>query len=121
MRIRIIALAIVAAACGLMTQSAPEPGASNIPEYTKDNQLVFPSHYREWIFLSSGLGMIYGPVAEANRDRPPPLDNVFVTPAVYHSFLETGKWPEKTMFVLEVRSSVSKGSINKGEIGRAHV
>jgi hypothetical protein len=114
MRFRIIALAIVAAACGLMTQSAPEPGASGVPEYSKDSQLIFPSHYREWIFLSSGLGMIYGPVAEANRDRPPAFDNVFVTPAAYHSFVETGKWPEKTMFVLEVRSSISKGSINKG-------
>ena len=26
-----------------------------------------PSHYREWVFLSSGLGMTYGPAAEANR------------------------------------------------------
>lgn len=114
MNTKMVVLAVIAAAGGLMTQWAAEPGASNTPEYTKDNQLVFPSNYREWIFLSSGLGMIYGPVAEANRDRPPAFDNVFVTPAAYHSFLETGKWPEKTMFVLEVRSGVSKGSINNG-------
>ena len=62
----------------------------------------------------SGLGMTYGPVAEANRDMGPMFDNVFVTPAAYHSFLETGKWPEKTMFVLEVRGAVEKGSINNG-------
>jgi hypothetical protein len=86
----------------------------SVPEYTKDNQLIFPSHYREWIYLSSGLGMTYGPVAEATRDRGPSFDNVFVTPAAYRSFLDTGKWPEKTMFVLEVRSSISKGSINNG-------
>ena len=114
MRTRIMACAVIAAAGGLMTQWAAEPGASNTPEYMKDKQLVFPSNYREWIFLSSGLGMIYGPVAEANRDRPPAFDNVFVTPAAYKSFLETGKWPEKTMFVLEVRSGVSNGSINNG-------
>lgn len=114
MRTRIMVFAVIAAAGGLMTQWAAEPGASSVPEYTKDNLLVLPAHYREWIFLSSGLGMIYGPVAEANRDRPPAFDNVFVTPAAYQSFLETGKWPEKTMFVLEVRSSVSKGSINNG-------
>ena len=41
-----------------MTQWAAEPGAANTPEYTKDNQLVFPSNYREWIFLSSGLGIV---------------------------------------------------------------
>jgi len=113
MQKRIICLGVLVAG-GLMTQRAAEPAASSVPEYTKDNQLIFPSHYREWVFLSSGLGMIYGPVAEANRDRPPAFDNVFVTPAAYHSFVETGKWPEKTIFVLEVRSSISKGSINKG-------
>ena len=114
MQTRVIAFAVVAAAAGLMTQWAAEPGASNLPEYTKDNQLVLPSHYREWIFLSSGLGMTYGPIAEANSSMGPMFDNVFVTPAAYHSFLETGKWPEKTMFVLEVRGAVSKGSINNG-------
>ncbi|HWY47028.1 MAG TPA: cytochrome P460 family protein [Bryobacteraceae bacterium] len=114
MQTRVIAFAVVAAAAGLMTQWAAEPGASSVPEYTKDNQLVLPSHYREWIFLSSGLGMTYGPIAEANSSMGPMFDNVFVTPAAYHSFLETGKWPEKTMFVLEVRGAVSKGSINNG-------
>lgn len=42
------------------------------------------------------------------------FDNVFVTPQAYHAFLRTGTWPDKTMFVLEVRSSSTKGSINKG-------
>ena len=114
MRTTIILLAVVAAAGGWMLQKAAEPAASNVPEYTQDNQLRMPSHYREWIFLSSGLGMTYGPAAEANRSMGPMFDNVFVTPAAYHSFLETGKWPEKTMFVLEVRAATSKGSINNG-------
>ena len=33
------------------------------PEYTKDGKLSRPLNYREWIFLSSGLGMTYGPLA----------------------------------------------------------
>jgi hypothetical protein len=114
MRTRVIIFAAVAAAGVLMTLWGAEPGVSSAPEYTNDNQLVFPSHYREWIFLSSGLGMTYGPAAEANRDRGPMFDNVFVTPAAYHSFLETGKWPEKTMFALEIRAATGKGSINNG-------
>ena len=89
-------------------------GTANSPQFTSDQQLVKPANYREWVYLSSGLGMTYGPVAEANRDRPPMFDNVFVTPAAYQGFLQSGKWPEKTMFVLEVRSSVNKGSINNG-------
>lgn len=41
------------------------------------------------------------------------FDNVFVAPQAYKAFLQTGTWPDKTMFALEVRSSASKGSINK--------
>ncbi len=44
----------------------------------------------------------------------PAFTNVFVNPAAYRSFLATGKWPDKTMLLLEVRASASKGSINKG-------
>ena len=47
------------------------------------------------------------------RDSPA-FTNVFVNPAAYRSFVSTGKWPDKTMLVLEIRASASKGSINQG-------
>jgi len=72
------------------------------PRYTADGQLTRPENYREWIYLSSGLGMSYGPNASTNPENPN-FDNVFVTPAAYKSFQATGTWPDKTMFVLEVR------------------
>jgi hypothetical protein len=72
-----------------------------------------PDNYREWIYLSSGLGMTYGPAANANTSNPQ-FDNVFVTPGAYKSFLSSGTWPDKTMFVLEVRGAATKGSINNG-------
>jgi Cytochrome P460 len=80
------------------------------PRYTKDGQLMRPDNYREWIYLSSGLGMTYGTV-DTFAER---FDNVFVARQAYQAFLQTGAWPDKTMFVLEVRSSATKGSINKG-------
>ena len=84
------------------------------PEFSKDGQIVLPENYREWVFLSSGLGMTYGPLGDANSNRPPLFDNVFVNPPAYQAFLKTGTWPEHTMFILEARSSISKGSINNG-------
>jgi hypothetical protein len=80
------------------------------PLYTPDSQLKFPADYREWIFLSSGSGMTYGPLA---REGPPQFENVFVNPESYHAFLRTGHWPDKTTFVLEIRASESHGSINQ--------
>jgi hypothetical protein len=79
-------------------------------KYEADGQLVRPD-YREWVFLGSGLGMTYGPAAELSRD--PKFDTVFVSPASWKVFRETGKWPDKTVFILEVRASTSQGSINK--------
>jgi hypothetical protein len=81
------------------------------PRYTQEGLLLRPRDYREWVFLSSGLGMTYGPLA---RPGEPRFDNVFASPAAYRSFLQTGRWPDKTMLVLEVRASEGKGSINQG-------
>ena len=47
-------------------------------------------------------------------ESSPRFDNVFVSRLSYAEFLKTGKWPDNTMFLLEVRSSQSKGSINTG-------
>jgi len=88
--------------------------ADDGPQYTADGRLVRPANYREWIYVSSGLGMTYGPAVKMAHDMNPSFDNVFVTRAAYQSFMETGKWPDKTMFVLEVRAAESKGSINHG-------
>ena len=81
------------------------------PQFTKNNELIRPTDYREWVYVSSGLGMAYGPAAKETAD--PPFDNVFVQPAAYHAFMESGRWPDKTIFVLEVRAAKDHGSINK--------
>jgi hypothetical protein len=78
------------------------------PQYTGDNHLLRPADYRDWIFLSSGLGMSYS--AQAGHEM---FTNVFVPQWAYQEFLKSGKWPEKTMFVVEERGATSKGSINK--------
>lgn len=83
------------------------------PQYTADGQLKLPKDYREWIFLSSGLGMVYGPLASANREDNPMFDNVYANRSAYRAFLDSGRWPDKTVLVLEVRGSQSKGSINQ--------
>src|SRR5437868_1059762 len=99
------------AALVLTAADRPDPDG---PQFTPDGQLVRPDNYREWVYLSSGLGMTYGPVRQENPERPPMFDNVFVTRNAYRLFLETGKWPDKTVFILEIRASGSKSSINNG-------
>jgi hypothetical protein len=88
------------------------PGfTGNDPRFTPDNELIRPTNYREWVYLTTGLGMSYG-IRPPATDKPN-FDNVFVEPSAYKAFLATGHWPDKTIFILEVRSSETHGSINK--------
>lgn len=101
-------LLIVVAALTLAAQTSTDG-----PQFNPDGQLTLPTDYRQWIYLSSGLGMTYGPAASADPTDPK-FDNVFVNPSAYRAFIETGHWPDKTMFILEVRGATSHGSINNG-------
>lgn len=106
----IIALAVVATVYA-GNKKADQLSKSSAPQYTADNQLIRPADYRQWVYVSSGLGMNYAPGVAANNT--PSFTNVFVNPESYKAFMSTGKWPDKTVFALEIYSSASHGSINK--------
>jgi cytochrome P460 len=112
MTFRTAAIALAAAALGLTAGAVshaqtPKPAAA----FTADGKLGFPKDYRTWVYLSSGLDMSY--VENMNMGEQHTFDNVFVDPAAYAAFLQTGHWPEGSVFVLEVRRGENKGSINK--------
>ena len=80
------------------------------PVYTQNGDMLPLAHYREWVYLSTGIDMSYLPGAARDHSK---FDNVFVNPGAYRSFLATGTWPDRTVLVLEVREALSKGSINQ--------
>jgi len=107
--------AVLLALAGSKTPATAESAAANAstaPVYTADGKLMFPPNYREWVYLTTGLDMDYSPTV--NLAEHSMFDNVFVNPEAYRAFVATGKWPDKTIFVLEGRVAGSKGSINKG-------
>ena len=83
---------------------------SGTPEYTAKGELKLPEQYREWVYMSTGMDMSY--TAGGNPDHHHMFDNVFVNPAAYKKFQETGTWPDKTLLVLEVRGA-ERTSINQ--------
>jgi len=102
-------IALVAVAVLRLSQGRAALAESDAPQYTADGKLLLPQDYREWIYLSSGLGMEYSPNGKPGSE----FTNVFVKPSAYRAFLSTGRWPDKTMFVLEERASAAKSSINR--------
>lgn len=111
-RFTIASIALVLAGAGALAADRTSPPASaHGPRYTDDGRLSFPSDYREWIYLSSGLDMSYRKRTGASGHSM--FDNIFVNPEAYRIFLATGTWPEHTELVMEVRGAASKGSINQ--------
>jgi hypothetical protein len=91
----------------LYSQTSTAPAA---PEYTSDGDFKLPQDYRQWVYLTTGFDMSYNPAMSMGHHM---FDNVFVNPASYKAFVETGTWPDKTTLVLEVRGAEGKGSINQ--------
>jgi hypothetical protein len=95
----------------LSRSAAAAASAQDGPQFSSDGKLVRPADYRRWVYVSSGFGMSYSPAAAASQN--PTFTNGFVNPTSYEYFLANGKWPDKTIFVLEEYSSTSHGSINQ--------
>ena len=104
MKHTMVAAAIVlAVALAIQTAVAQQP-AGDGPRYTDAGELIRPADYREWVYLSTGLNMTYGANAP-NPARNQPFNNVFVNRESYRRFLDSGRWPDKTIFILEIRRS----------------
>jgi hypothetical protein len=103
----VFSLTMLFAAFGFQQISGP---TAKIPEYTGDGQMRLPEDYRQWIYLTTGFDMSYNPALQMDHHM---FDNVFVNPEAYKAFLKTGTWPDKTIFVLEGRRGMDKGSINE--------
>ena len=111
------ALVLICAAgllAGIVASPAGEAqeteSAGDGPRYANATDLVRPDDYRQWTFLSSSLDMTYD--APGERSGPSRFQNVFVNPSSYRAFLDSGRWPDETIFVLEIRASSREGAIN---------
>jgi hypothetical protein len=61
------ALALIA--CVALLAAEPDQKMPK-PQYDDKGQLVRPTDYREWMFLSAGYGMNYSPAPPAMRCSP---------------------------------------------------
>ena len=108
MRFRsIAALALAAASAAGLAVAAPPKTAA---QYTADGKFIFPTDYRTWVYLSTGVDMSYRDTAPGTAHA---FDSVFVDRPSYDAYMKTGTWPNGTVMVLEVRKAQSKGSINQ--------
>ena len=85
--------------------------------------LIRPEGYRAWVFVGSSLGLEYDPKAEKTAPGLAEFKNVYIDPAAFREFAESGKFPEGTVFILETASSATmkepglQGTVQKDYIG----
>jgi hypothetical protein len=84
---------------------AAEPAKAAVQFEGKDT-LLRPGGYREWVFVGSSLGLRY----DEGRKQTDQLEykNVYIDPAAYRAYKETGVFPEGTVLVLETAAGEEK-------------
>ncbi len=132
---------VLAVLCFIIGDAASVPGkappeetkrASTVPEYDAKGNLKIPTDFKTWIFVGSSLGLDYrSDVAEKTvREKAPNQErrvgdfhNVYINPAAYEEYVKTGKFPDKTVLVMDVYQAKDKepqNIVQGGHYSAAH-
>lgn len=115
------AIWLAAIAVGAAAVIAPLPSVAADVEpirYDAGGKLLRPE-FREWVFLGAGLDMTYGTRAANAQPDHHMFSNVFVNPASYRAFARSGRWPDQTIFILEVRHTGTNRRPNQAGLFQA--
>jgi hypothetical protein len=105
-----------AALCFTLVASGPpaQSQSSDEPRYAPSGDLLLPNGFDTWVFVGSNLGLSYTPDAAAAASAPPPraprqlFHNVSINKAAYDYFLANGRFPERTVLVMQVFEAADK-------------
>jgi hypothetical protein len=112
-----VVLAVAAMQTSVLQSEEPRPGpepparAATGPQYSAAGELNRPADYQTWVFVGSNLGLEYD--ENATKDKPAAKDvpkkakagnfhNVYINPEAYVQYVKTGKFPEKTVLILDI-------------------
>ena len=100
MKITSVILAVILACGAAFANDNLRIGKLKTPLGNK-SELLLPANYRNWVALDPSVpGM---PAQQHKRV----LSKVYVEPAAYEHFLKSGKWPNHTVIVLELRDKAT--------------
>jgi hypothetical protein len=88
--------------------------SSDEPRYAPGGDLLLPNGFDTWVFVGSNLGLSYTPDAAAAASAPPrraprqEFHNVSINKAAYDYFSANGRFPERTILVMQVFEAADK-------------
>jgi hypothetical protein len=81
------------------------------PVYDASGALLRPEGYRECVFVGASLGLSYA--EGASDDGHGEIHNVYLRPEAYQHYRRTGRFPDRTVLVLELFEAASKVAPSK--------
>lgn len=115
------------------TGTEPKRAAVTGPQYTDQGELKRPTGYETWVFVGSNIGLEYGdaakPKAGDDDKKAPPtkprgnFHNVYINPEAYAEYAKTGKFPEKTVLILDIFQTEEReprGVVTEGHFPGKH-
>jgi len=107
MRIRVFSALLCLAALG--------EARAQQPKFLSDSTLERPTDYEQWVMVGSSTGLSYNPAVNAQPGASPGMfHNVYLQPWAYRQVVETGRFPEGSMFVLAFFESSTNAAPAKG-------
>lgn len=108
MRVGRFAVAVAVALAGGAFAGEEGSGDMVTPQYNDEGALILPVDFREWVFVGASLGLSYTQEEAAEERRL--FHHVYMQPEAYRHYVDTGKFVDKTMLVMENYSAGKKES-----------
>lgn len=87
-----------------------------LPEYDKDGKLQRPTGYEKWVVVGTSIGLGYSDGDKKDPNNPGTFHNVYLQPEAFDHYVETGEFPEQTVFI--VTNNQSHPASTKGPVSR---
>lgn len=83
-----------------LKDDAVTPSKMVLPEYDKDGALLRPVDFEKWPVVGTSVGLGYDDNAKTDPKNPGTFHNVYLQPEAFDHFVETGEFPEQTIFIV---------------------
>lgn len=96
--------------------SVPSLAGMALPEYDAQGDLLRPVGYEKWVVVGTSIGLSYSDGEKKDPNNPGMIHNVYLQPQAFDYFVQTGEFPEQTVFV--VTNNPSQPTKGKDELNR---
>jgi len=95
---------------------APTAGKMQEPLYDQEGRLLRPAGYEKWVVVGTSIGLGYSDGDKNDPQNPGTFHNVYLQPEAFDHFVQTGEFPEQTVFI--VTNNKSRPANTKGSVSR---